>query len=144
MLERGGKMAFIEWNDTLSVKVEKFNRQHRSLIKLLNELHEAMVKGRGKDMLDNTLAGLIDYAKTHFKDEEVEMEKHAYPDFEIHKAEHNKLTDKVLEFHRKYQSGEKYISIEVLTFLKDWLVFHIMRTDKMYGDYYESNKITIE
>lgn len=136
-------MAFLEWSSAVDVSVEKFNTQHMGLMDLINALHDAMVKGKGKDLLENTLSSLVDYTKNHFKDEETAMEKYAYPGFIAHRLEHRKLTDQVLEFQKKYQSGEKYISIEILNFLKEWLINHIMGTDKQYGAYFQEKGITI-
>jgi len=38
-------MALMEWNPTLELGVDQMDRQHRQLVKLLNELHQAMVAG---------------------------------------------------------------------------------------------------
>ncbi len=35
-------MAFIEWSEALSVKVSEIDRQHKMLIKMINDLNDAM------------------------------------------------------------------------------------------------------
>ncbi|MGB9912684.1 MAG: hemerythrin, partial [Candidatus Kapaibacteriota bacterium] len=44
-------MAFIEWNDNYSVGVSIIDNQHKQLIRIINELHEGMGTGKGKDVL---------------------------------------------------------------------------------------------
>ena len=62
------------------------------------------------------------------------MKLHAYPNFTAHKAEHDALTKQVLEVQAKFRAGATAaLSVEVMNFLKNWLIKHIMGTDKSYG-----------
>ena len=63
-------MSLIVWDDSLSVNVTEIDRQHQQLVSMLNDLHNAMKAGHGKEMLRNILSGLINYTDTHFKTEE--------------------------------------------------------------------------
>jgi hemerythrin len=56
-----------------------------------------------------------------------------------HKAEHDKLTVKVLEYKKKFENNEILISVELLNFLRDWLTNHIMKTDRKYGNFFKEN-----
>lgn len=78
-------MALITWNENYSVKVKQFDDQHKKLIDMINELHDAMKVGKGKDVMEKILAGLIQYTVTHFANEERLMKQHNYPDYEQHK-----------------------------------------------------------
>ena len=44
-------MALISWNESYSVKVKQFDDQHKKLVNMLNDLHEAMKQGKGRDAL---------------------------------------------------------------------------------------------
>ena len=62
--------------------------------------------------------------------------QHGCPDLAAHKKEHVGLTDQVLEVQKKYKAGStSTLSLEVLNFLKNWLIKHIQGTDKKYGPY---------
>jgi hemerythrin len=52
-----------------------------------------------------------------------------------HKALHDELTARVLEFQAKFASGRTAMSIDLLQFLKDWLTHPIGETDRKVSAY---------
>lgn len=135
-------MAFMDWSDSLDVGVGSINEQHKKLVGMVNDLHDAIQKGQGGDVLGKTLDGLIDYTKTHFAYEEQLFAQTGYADAASHKQEHDKLCATVLDVQAKFKAGSgDTLSGEVMTFLKDWLVNHIQGTDKKYGPHLSSNGV---
>lgn len=128
-------MAFINWSEKLSVKVEIIDEQHKVLIAIINDLQEAMQAGKGKDVIENVLSRLIDYVKMHFGTEEKLMVKYAYPDQAYHKGEHFALTSQVGQLYLKVQAGKMIVTIETMDFLKNWLNNHILKTDVKFGEF---------
>ncbi|MGB9852179.1 MAG: bacteriohemerythrin [Candidatus Kapaibacteriota bacterium] len=128
-------MAFIEWNDNYSVGVSIIDNQHKQLIRIINELHEGMGTGKGKDVLGKVLFELIQYVNTHFKTEEEYMKKYGYNEYEAHRYEHEKLTDEVKRFHEDFKSGKAILSIQIMNFLRNWLMDHIIVKDKKFGKF---------
>lgn len=129
-------MPIMEWNDKLSVGVTQFDNEHKQLVSMVNELYDAMQAGRGKETLGKILTGLIHYTKTHFANEERLLKQHSFAEFTAHKAEHDALAKQVLEVEQKFKTGgSAALSMEVLNFLKNWLLKHIMGTDKHYGPF---------
>jgi hemerythrin len=128
-------MALLTWNDSYSVKVKQFDDQHKKLIDMVNELHDAMKVGKGKEVLEKILSGLIQYTVTHFANEERLMKLHNYPNYEQHKKEHNLLTLQVSDVQKQYREGNAVITMAVMTFLKEWLQTHIQGTDKSYAPF---------
>lgn len=125
-------MAFFEWKNDYSVGIAKIDEQHKILVGFLNELYESMKAGKGKETLDSVLINLVEYTKTHFATEESLFKLYKYPDYETHKQKHDKLTVYVLELKQKFDSGQISNPIQITNFLKDWLLKHIMGTDKLY------------
>lgn len=125
-------MALINWSEQLSVGLDTIDKEHRKLLDILNSMHDAMAKGKGKEMVGVVLQELVQYTVSHFAHEEELMRKHGYPDFETHKGIHQGVTRKVLDYQKKHSAGT-INTIEVLNFLTDWLKKHIMETDKKYG-----------
>jgi hemerythrin len=131
-------MSFLEWKDELSVGISVIDKQHKELVNTINELHSAMSMGKGKEHLNEVLKKLTDYTKEHFKAEEGYMTKYGYPDYDAHKKEHNLFVEKVENFKRDFGLGKLLVSLEVMSFLRDWLVNHIANTDKKYTGFFNS------
>ncbi|MCE1255553.1 MAG: bacteriohemerythrin [Anaerolineae bacterium] len=128
-------MAYIDWSDKLSVKISVIDEQHKKLIEIINDLYDAMQKGKGKDVLEDVFARLVEYVKTHFKTEEKLMAEYDYPDRKDHETKHNDLTYQVGQLAIKAQTGKITVSLETMAFLKDWLYNHILKTDAKLGQY---------
>lgn len=128
-------MAFLNWSDQYSVLVKNMDAQHRRIIDLINQLHDAMKLGKGNDAVGAVLDSLVDYTRTHFAMEERLMQSYGYPDFARHKALHEDLTRQVLDIQSKFRAGQCAITINVMTFLKNWLVDHIAKSDRAYGEF---------
>ena len=84
-------MAAITWDETLSVKVNSIDLQHKKLIDLINSFYENLDKKSNKEKILTLIRALKDYTLFHFSTEERYMKQAGYPDFEKHKAEHQKL-----------------------------------------------------
>ena len=126
----------MKWTPALSVKVQQFDDQHMVLVEMINALHDAVKAGRGAEILGTTLDGLITYTTTHFGEEEKLMETFSYPDRDEHKAAHENLIKIVQELQQKFTSGQSIVSLDVLMFLRDWLMGHINVVDKKYGAFF--------
>ena len=134
-------MSLIVWHDGLSVQMKEFDIQHRELVRLINDLHDAMAQRKGSELLGKVLGSLVDYTKKHFAAEEKLMQQHSYPGYLSHKMEHDTLTRKALEIKTKFDSGKMVVSVELMNFLKDWLTKHIMGLDKKYSAFFASKGI---
>lgn len=132
-------MAYITWDEQYSVGVKEIDNQHKKLVELVNNLHEAMKQGKGRDIMSKVLASLIDYTASHFATEEKYMTQFNYPHFASHKLEHQNLVKQVLDFQKDYESGKLAITLDIMKFLKDWLVNHIQGTDKKFGPFFNEN-----
>lgn len=122
-------MSYLMWSDSLAVGNTFIDNDHQKLIDMVNRLHAVMQEGRGKDVLDKVLANLVTYTKEHFRREEDLMQKMGYSGLAVHKQEHEKLLQQVLDLQHKFESGAATLSIQVLHFLRDWLINHIGKQD---------------
>lgn len=126
-------MPLMEWTEKLSVGVAQFDAEHRRLVAMVNDLFDAVQAGKGREALGGILEELIAYTETHFEHEEAVMREHGYVEMESHSEEHKILTQQVKDIRRKYITGASAtLSMEVMNFLKNWLVKHIQGTDRKY------------
>ena len=131
----------LEWDDSFSTGVSKFDQQHRKLFDMVNELADAMQQKKSKEAIGRVLNGLAEYTVNHFADEERSFAQSRYPEENSHKELHKKLVDQVVELIGKFNTGETLLTQDVINFLQDWLVNHIKGTDKKYGQHLNKNGI---
>ncbi|MDW5418378.1 bacteriohemerythrin [Iodobacter sp. CM08] len=128
---------FFEWTDELSVGIQEIDEQHKVLIDLLNELHDAIRQHHGSEASVQILGRLADYTRTHFTVEESLMRILGYPDYDAHKQHHEDLINQMNELQLRLSAGEA-VTFELMHFLRHWLTNHIMEGDKRYTEHFLS------
>jgi hemerythrin-like metal-binding protein len=113
--------------------VQTLDHQHKNLVDMINKLHRAMKNGSGNQVIGDILDMLVDYTTTHFKDEEALMRRASYNSLDQHIQLHEKLVERIVDFQKQFHTGQALMSMEVMDFLKDWLVNHIQGADKQYS-----------
>ena len=126
-------MKMFEWNNSYSVDIESIDKEHIGLFNLINKLYEAMSEGKGSEILNDIVEQLTKYAKVHFKREEFLFKSTNYPDMAAHINQHEVFIAKVKEFQKGVDQKKINVSVEVISFLGDWLINHIKLSDKKYG-----------
>jgi hemerythrin len=135
-------MPLLTWNEMMSVGVASLDNDHKQLVGIVNQLFDAINGGRGKEALGKILDELIAYTKMHFANEEKFFAQTNYPDAASHRKEHDELTAQILEVQKKYKSGASgTLSLELMNFLKNWLVTHIQGRDKKYTAHFNAKGI---
>jgi hemerythrin-like metal-binding protein len=131
----GDRAELLAWSESLSVNIRLIDDQHRQLVNLINRLYRAMQTGSKREETAAILDELVEYTVYHFNAEEELFSGHGYPEEIPHKNTHKQLVGQVVEFQRKFKSGDSELDMELLQFLKNWLVQHIMKTDKRYAGF---------
>ncbi len=126
---------YLIWKDDYSVGIDSIDQQHKKLINLINHLQTAVDYSTGEQFERDALDELVDYTKTHFTYEEGLMRDNEYPDFEAHKAQHEKMFKKVAEVLAEYEKDQDTAMSNAVAYLKNWLINHINGTDKQYSSY---------
>ena len=130
-----------DWSGTYSVGVGSVDGQHQNLFAMCRELHAAMAAGQGKAALSRILDRLVRYTVVHFAHEERLMRLYDYPDFAEHKAQHEALTEKVLQFQQEFEAGRAAITVQLLQFLRTWLTQHIQGSDQKLAPYLKQRAV---
>ncbi|MEK6728705.1 MAG: bacteriohemerythrin [Planctomycetota bacterium] len=134
-------MSLFAWDNTYSVGIPHIDEQHEKLVSYINKLHQAMLRDEEDNVTSKILNELTDYIKNHFAGEEDLMVKTGFSDhdvttrhqYERHKMEHAEFTRKITDMIRKHYENKEYISVDLLTYLVEWLLNHIASIDKQYA-----------
>lgn len=94
-----------------------------------------MQQGQEETVVLDILDALVEYAVSHFSTEEVFFTHSAYPDTERHIAIHEQFKAQVAQFRKEVEAGSATVGMDVLEFLKNWLIEHIQGTDYKIGPY---------
>lgn len=133
------RYTIAEWSDELALGIPEIDGQHKELLKIINELWTAIVANRNEEVLDGVLRELESYTRAHFTAEEVLMRVEKYPPFENHKQLHQAFVDKLANTRNQVSKG-KQIELDLLHYLTDWLVKHILCADRDYATFVNQQK----
>ena len=122
-------MLFV-WEKKYDTGIPEIDHDHQGLVKLINDLYEAMQDGSGGALLLPIFSALKHYTENHFAREEAYMDACNAPDRKNHLHEHQKMAAKLAELETRHRRGEAAISLQTLTFLRDWLKNHICAVDQ--------------
>ena len=131
--------SVVAWSSAYALGLEEIDVQHKMLFDLIHVLWDHIVQQSPKEKVLATLGELERYTLSHFTAEETFMRVSGYPGFSEHKAAHTKFVQRVEREKAAIVAGND-LSFDVLTFLKDWLVDHILVADKAYADAQQNRK----
>jgi len=126
-------MGAFRWNNDCSVGVQQIDEHHKHLFELLQNVYESCTNKDQTDGAETIVTELVDYATYHFATEERLMKATGYFDSAAHGMEHQRFIERVSEFQHDLTKGKKVYSIELIGFLGNWLIHHIMEVDRKLG-----------
>ena len=69
------------------------------------------------------------------------MEKHNYADLPLQKIEHEAFINTVFEMNQKLELEGRTLLPDMIMFLKDWYIEHILGTDRNYIAFFGKEKV---
>jgi hemerythrin-like metal-binding protein len=100
-----------------------------------------MSSGQATERMKTLVGKLGQYANTHLQTEERLLKLNNYRGFAEHKAEHDAYVTKMRNFEKDMNSGKKTVSIELLSFLREWWTGHILNSDQKYSELLKSRNV---
>ncbi|MDI3310063.1 MAG: bacteriohemerythrin [Thermoanaerobacterium sp.] len=133
----------IKWQQSLSVGIDMIDDEHKELFNRVNDVFDACMKQQGQDKVYEILGFLREYTVKHFGDEEKLLEKYKYPELPQHKKLHEKFINDIQEIENDVKKNG--VSVSIVTTLNrklvDWLINHISKVDKKYGEYIKAHPL---
>jgi hemerythrin len=126
-------MELIKLDNNLKLNIPEIDSQHEALIRLVNRLHETMLLGADRATLGGILSQLLTDTRTHFSTEERLMSQFGYPEYAVHKSQHDKLMQHLERLAEDFHNGELLLSFAIVLDLKGWAMVHIEKFDKPMG-----------
>ncbi len=128
------------WRPEFSTGVVIIDDQHRMLINMLNEATSTLTDHSPLEDFATIIQGLLNYAGYHFGTEERLVSERGYDremadEAALHIAQHRAFTEKVVAVQSQIAAGQRIAKADLVGFLRDWLVNHILNTDKKLGGF---------
>lgn len=115
------------------------DEEHSQLFEYANQVYELLQEKFLSDKYDQ-IAGILeklrDYTSKHFADEEAYMESIQYKKLFTQKVQHQQFVAKLGEWdleHIDQMENQDEAIMDMLNFLTDWLVHHILELDTQIG-----------
>ncbi|GBD88232.1 bacteriohemerythrin [bacterium BMS3Abin03] len=130
-------MEKIIWDESFSVGIQEIDEQHKELVRMINKLIGREDISVDSETISDILNEMTQYAGYHFQTEEQYMIEYDYPDYLSHKKQHTEFKKKTVAFCLDTMSYKETIPKEILTYLKTWLVHHILKVDMKYKSFFK-------
>lgn len=133
----GGTIKMYEMKDEYLTGIPQIDEEHKRLFEIAEETYQLRNEEFLVDKYDQikaVLQELKDYTIMHFKHEEAYMESINYKKMFTQKIQHQGFIDKIEEIDLSDidENSDETID-EILKFLTDWLISHILENDKQIG-----------
>ena len=141
----------IFWRPQLRVGHEDIDRDHRYLILLINTVELVLRFPEHPEHIEMALEELHRYAIQHFDNEEKIQIAWGYTHFDHHKIEHRRLLEGLDALRAKVKltlaqpdgglEALKAEGPEITTFLRNWLIEHVLKSDMKLSELFKKPKI---
>jgi hemerythrin-like metal-binding protein len=127
-------MQTFEWSELFETGLEEVDTQHQRLVELVNQLGQD-ADSASPEHIDQALQTLAEYTVYHFQCEEAIMaaDQVAAAHGDRHRETHRRFIKQVGDWLARRKSGEPISLHQLLDFLANWLIFHILGDDQSLG-----------
>jgi len=130
----------LEWEEKYSVGVALIDDQHKKMFTTINELLDSINTGTTEEHIGNIIDSLVKYKMFHFATEEKYFKEFDYDGSTEHVAKHEEFNQKLSSLKEKYSNINSIeFAYELVDFLEDWLLNHLMVVDQEYVECFKSH-----
>lgn len=120
-----------EWDGSLTVGLPEIDAQHRSILKLANQLLYAPEESLGSELANEALTELGKFLQLHFAIEEANMKQLGMPEAEF--AEHHNRHEEMLKQYAEvvieaYENPQRKVK-DIAAFVREWGIDHVVAYD---------------
>ncbi len=116
--------------------LQLIDTQHREYLDLIDAFTLLPIDDIGISRILETMSFIENHAETHLQTEEGIMDLIAYPEKDYHISEHNCLRENLALIPATYYTHGKSSCLDMLKYLKKWIISHIGHTDSRLINYY--------
>jgi hemerythrin len=122
-------MPLCTWDASYDLEIGIMNEHHQRLVNLINAAYDAIQLNDTHGMT-RIVSELLDYAAYHFSTEADLMRRYNYPSQGSHQEQHDYFSRHIEELQSRLHAREALYNLQIVIFLKEWLMKHILMTDR--------------
>lgn len=143
----GKKDDKLEFSQKYMTGISLIDEEHKKLFAIIKEaddlVHAEFLHDKYDKIMD-ILEELRDYTQEHFQDEEEYMKKIGYPELDKQQRAHTDFVEKLLVIDLNQLDDidgnqQEYLE-RLMDFLTNWLIRHIVGSDKLIGIWERENR----
>jgi hemerythrin len=131
-------MQLFNWDNKYSVNNKELDNHHKNLFAIFNKLYDSCLAKDNNINLGTIVEELVSYVNYHFAAEEKHMQNIGYKDIIKHISAHCYFKDRISKQLHTDDLNDIVISKELVLYLWNWLLNHVMIEDKKYS--FQSNR----
>lgn len=122
---------YIEWKEEYATGVPRIDEQHQQLVHLLDDLYQQIGPNTETSVVLDHLHRFNQYADAHFSTEEnlASVGGVTNADVAAHRKHHEAYRQRMLKFRLDLQAKDKRTATQLLAFLSQWWISHILVED---------------
>lgn len=129
----------VQFTDKYLTGIAVIDKEHRELFRIIGEVYRVIADEFISDKYDeivSLLEQLMDYTKFHFADEEEYMKSINFDGLEAQRRAHDAFVARLEEMNLGQVDERQQETLEeLMEFLTEWLVNHILNSDKKIGEW---------
>lgn len=134
---------FVAWTSHMRVDVKLLDNDHKKILILLNELHDGVICGYAKQILEMIFESLIRCLRAHFAHEEQLFTETAFPGAAVHERQHDHMIERFNVLQVRFRNcADLESSLEVIKLLKNCLCNHIEISDQEYVQHLKEKEVS--
>jgi hemerythrin len=134
--------AFVSGEDFPNLGHEALDEEHRNIVRLLNDLHDAILQNQPIANQRFLLHQLESYLRVKCRSEEEMMQNDSYPHLENHRKAHEGLYRNLYEFQKVLSNSKVDDSLNGVRRIRDLLLQHVLHEDSRIASWHRIQNIS--
>ena len=123
-------MSLTSLKDGLKTGIDSLDYEHRELVGVIETLCDSFDRASSTREVSDCFGALYAQASAHFALEESLMREKKYAFYDAHKADHERLLDKIRRMMEAYEDGKcTDCGVSLRKCLDNWLASHVRNAD---------------
>jgi hemerythrin len=122
-------MALLEWRDEFRTGIDGVDYEHEKLLAEINTVYELIGASGERERVIDGLGEIYGSISAHFALEEQMMQRHGYPAYREHKADHDRLLDEIQQISDEFEASAELDEADFKRRLADWFQVHFATHD---------------